>query len=186
MRENDVLFFNLHRRYLNYQPSYGGFLGIYILAAFLNHNGYAAQSFAGSLTEGKKLIDTACRNHLVSMIGLYCDYENVTENIFLSRYIKETYHIPVVVGGPQATALDLEFFQAAKCDLVGVYEGEMTVLEVVDYLLDGVGNLEDIKGIVYEKDGALVHTPLRPVIENLDALPFIDEECYLVPAVRGA
>lgn len=181
MRENDILFFNLHRRYLNYQPSYGGFLGIYMLAAFLNKNGYAAQSYAGSLVEGKQLIDEACQNQKVGMIDLYCDYENVTENMFLCRYIKETYGIPVVCGGPQATALGKEFFEKSHCDAVGVYEGELTVLETVDYFLDGIGELDQIQGLVFYRDGELVHTPLRPVIQNLDALPFIDSECYLVP-----
>ena len=40
MRENDVVFFNLHRRYVNTKSDYGGFLGIFLLAAFLNENGY--------------------------------------------------------------------------------------------------------------------------------------------------
>ena len=35
---DDVIFFNLHRRYVNHQPGYGGFLGIYQLAAFLKEN----------------------------------------------------------------------------------------------------------------------------------------------------
>ena len=52
MRDNDILFFNLHRRYLNASPQFGGFLGIFTLAAFLNENGYRAQSYAGQLTEG--------------------------------------------------------------------------------------------------------------------------------------
>ena len=31
MRENDVVFFNLHRRYVNTKNDYGGFLGIFLL-----------------------------------------------------------------------------------------------------------------------------------------------------------
>ena len=109
MRKNDIVFFNLHRRYINSFTKYGGFLGIFSLAAFLNANGYESQSFAGQLVEGKKLLDEICSTKSVSMIGLYCDYENVTENIFLCQYIKKTYNLPVIVGGPQATALDKDF-----------------------------------------------------------------------------
>ena len=29
----DIIFLNLHRKYLDYIPTYGGFLGIYILSA---------------------------------------------------------------------------------------------------------------------------------------------------------
>ena len=91
MRENDVVFFNLHRRYVNTKSDYGGFLGIFLLAAFLNENGYASQSFSGELMEGKALIDSICKDGKTQLIGLYCDFENVTENIFLSKYIKENY-----------------------------------------------------------------------------------------------
>ena len=57
MRENDIVFFNLHRRYLNHAPEYGGFLGIYLLSAFVNANGYQGQAFAGSLHQGKVILD---------------------------------------------------------------------------------------------------------------------------------
>lgn len=184
MRENDILFFNLHRRYINNAPRYGGFLGTFILAAFMNQNGYDAQGYAGSLMEGKKLLDEACQNHKVRMIDLYCDYDNVTENIFLSRYIKENYNIPVLVGGPQATALGEAFLDASQCDAIGRYEGEMTVLELANYFLDEVGSLAAIDGIMFKREGQVIITPDRAVIENLDALPFIDEACYLEPSAR--
>lgn len=179
MRENDVLFFNLHRRYINSTPEYGGFLGIFLLAAFLNSNGYKAQSYAGQLMEGKRLLDYACRNQKVSMIGLYCDYENVTENIFLSQYIKSTYNIPVIVGGPQATALGEEFIDKSQCDAIVRYEGEMTVLELVNFYIDDTGNKAAIDGITYKDNGKLIVNSDRKIIDNLDALPFVTDECFL-------
>ena len=80
MRNNDVIFFNLHRRYTNTAPQFGGFIGTFILAAVMKQNAMSP-SFAGTVMEGKRLIDEACQAHKVSVIGLYCDYENVTENI---------------------------------------------------------------------------------------------------------
>lgn len=186
MRENDVVFFNLHRRYINTQSNYGGFLGIFLLAAFLNDNGYASQAFAGQLVEGKRLIDEVCQNGKTQMIGLYCDFENVTENIFLSKYIKEQYHLPVIVGGPQATALGQEFLQKSHCDAVVRYEGELTVLELTSVLLDGDGSLRDIAGIMYLAEGRVAINQERALIENLDALPFITDECFLQPGKREA
>ena len=180
MRENDVVFFNLHRRYVNTKSDYGGFLGIFLLAAFLNENGYASQSFSGELMEGKALIDSICKDGKAQLIGLYCDFENVTENIFLSKYIKENYGLPVIVGGPQATALDRDFLVSSQCDAVVRYEGELTVLELSSLLLDGSGKLENIDGIMYlDEKGEAVINKDRPLIENLDALPFITDECYL-------
>ena len=54
MPELDILFLNLHRRYLNFEADFGGFLGIYYLSAYLRKNLYAAKGFSGTLNQGKK------------------------------------------------------------------------------------------------------------------------------------
>ena len=177
----DILFLNLHRRYLNIEPKHGGFLGIYLLAAFVKQEGYEAKSFSGTLEAGLQRLDKLCATNEVSMVGLYCDYENITENIFLSRHVKENYNLPVIVGGPQATALDEKFFRESKCDAVVRYEGELTVLELMNFFLEEVGDLKKISGISYLDGDELKTNPERPLIKNLDALPFIDETCYLEP-----
>lgn len=179
MRNNDIAFFNLHRRYVNNDSQFGSFLGIFLLSAFLSKNGHYAQGYAGALSEGKSLLDEICTQGLVKSIGLYCDYENVTENIYLSRYIKEQYGLPVFVGGPQATALGEKFLLDSTCDAIIRYEGELTMLELLDCVLDECGDFSDIRGIEYLLDGRLVQNPDRQPIANLDALPFIDDECYL-------
>lgn len=177
----DILFLNLHRRYLNDEPTHGGFLGIYLLAAFARQEGYEAKSFSGTLEAGLRHVEKICAEKNVLMIGLYCDYENITENIFLSRHIKENYNLPVIIGGPQATALDEKFFRESKCDAIVRYEGELTVLELMNFYLEEVGALEDIRGINYLRGDELIKNPERPLIKNLDALPFIDKNCYLEP-----
>ena len=184
MMENDIIFLNLHRRYINRKADYGGFLGIYQLAAFLKENGYEAQSFSGQLMEGMKILDEACAHDRTLMVGLYCDYANVTENIFLSHYIKETYGLPVIVGGPQATSLREEFMMKSNCDAVVRYEGELTVLELVQFFIDGSGSLDSMKGIMTMENGKCHIHEERPLIENLDALPLIDDSCYINPIVR--
>lgn len=175
----DILFLNLHRRYLNVEPNYGGFIGIYILSAFARQEGYEAKGYSGSLEKGLQILDELCAAEKVSMIGLYCDYENITENIFISRHVKEKYNLPVIVGGPQATALKENFFIVSKCDAVVRYEGEITVLELMNFYLEGVGELENILGTAYLTENGLKINSERPLIKNLDALPFIDAECYL-------
>lgn len=177
----DVLFLNLHRRCLNYEPTHGGFLGIYYLSAFLRKEGYEAKGFSGTFLEGTRFADGFCSADKVSIIGLYCDYDNVNENIFLSRRIKEQYNLPVIVGEPQATALDENFFTESKCDAVVLGEGELTVHELAKLFLDGSGELGKIRGIVYPMKGGLVKTPAREPIKNLDELPLITDDCYLEP-----
>ena len=181
MPELDILFLNLHRRYLNFEADFGGFLGIYYLSAYLRKNLYAAKGFSGTLNQGKKILDNFCAENKISMLGLYCDYDNVTENIFISRYVKENFNLPVIVGGPQATALEENFFVQSKCDAVVIGEGELTVLELTKFFIDGVGDLKNILGINFLTAECLQKNPARPLIKNLDDLPFIDEYCYLEP-----
>ena len=174
MRTRDILFLNLHR--LN-QPNpalHGDFVGLYIMAAFLEDNGYEARVFAGGLSEGLKTISYEFGGFKVRAIGLYCDYENIDEVAEVSRFIKEKYNVPVFVGGPQSPALDQKFFQAAQCDVVVRGEGELTMLELLGYYLNGSGDLASIKGITYlAEDGKLTIQPEQDLIQNLDALPFV-------------
>ena len=167
---------------MDYEPNRGGFLGIYLLSAFMNKEGFSAKGFSGSLEEGLKIINDLCKENKISMLGLYCDYDNVTENIFLSSYVKENFNLPVIIGGPQATALDEKFFVKSKCDAVVRYEGELTVLELANFFLEGIGSLEKILGITYLTSEGLKKNFERPLIQNLDALPFIDKNCYFEPS----
>ena len=178
----DVLFMNLHRRYLNISAKVGGFLGNYYLSAYLLDNGYKAKGYSGTLKDGKMILDELCANNDIKMLGLYLDYDNVTENIYISRYVKENYHIPVIIGGPQADALNIDFYEKSQCDAVVIGEGELTVYELTKFFISGKGKLEDILGIRYLNNSKIIRNPSRPLIENLDDLPFITENCYLEPA----
>lgn len=177
----DVLLINAHRRYLNFEPRYGGFLGVFLLSAFLRQEGYNVKGYTGTLIKSIEKTDELCGKNNLYMVGLYCDYENVTENIKLCRHIKEKYGLPVVVGGPQGTTLNEDFFEKSGCDAVCRYEGELTLLELANYFLEGAGSLDKISGIAYMDRGRLRINSERSPIVNLDNLPFIDETCYLEP-----
>ena len=177
---------NVHRPYCNNVSKFGGFSGIYLISAFVEENGFEAKAFAGTLHEGKKIVDEYCQGKSVSVIGLYCDYENVTENRFLCSYIKRKYGIPVLVGGPQATALKLEFYLETLCDVVVLGEGELTMLELLRHFVSGNIKLSEIKGIRYfdPDSNELRTTGARPLIKNLDALPFISRHNSLDDTFR--
>ena len=65
---------------------------------------------------------------------------------------------------------------APQLDSIVRFEGELTLLELVDLLSTGK-DWRGTQGIVYKKeDGAVVTTPLRSLIEDLDWLPFPDRD----------
>ncbi len=77
-----------------------------------------------------------------------------------------------VVGGQHYTALAQQTLESyPEIDLVVRGEGEQTLAEVVDSL-KGRGDMSDVKGISFRNNGEVVATPDRPLIDNLDDLPF--------------
>ena len=69
----------------------------------------------------------------------------------------------------------IEFHRVLKLipeiDTVVRHEGEITLLELFNNL-DTPERWSNIKGIVYRKGGKIESTPPRPLIEDLDSLPF--------------
>ena len=83
MPELDILFLNLHRRYLNFEADFGGFLGIYYLSAYLRKNLYAAKGFSGTLNQGKKILD----NFLISAPKIKFLQSDFIATMIMSRKI---------------------------------------------------------------------------------------------------
>jgi len=80
-----------------------------------------------------------------------------------------------VLGGPHATFMPLETLKSSEnLDAVVMGEGEETIVDLANHSNSGKNDLEDVKGIVYRdiESGNLKTTPKRPLINDLDSLPF--------------
>lgn len=72
---------------------------------------------------------------------------------------------------------------APQLDSVVRFEGELTLLELVDCL--GTGrDWRGVPGIAYRRAGEIVATPLRPLLPDLDELPYPDRSIE-PPAILG-
>jgi hypothetical protein len=80
--------------------------------------------------------------------------------------------ITIICGGSQPTINPEEVLQNGA-DICVIGEGEITVYELVKhYINEADTNLSSIFGIVYKNDGKIFHTQKRPLIKNLDSIPF--------------
>lgn len=79
-----------------------------------------------------------------------------------------------VIGGPHPTFTPEGTLKDEEAlDVVVVGEGEETLAEIAEeYKRNELKNFGDIKGIVYRDNGKINATPPRPLIKNLDDLPF--------------
>jgi tRNA A37 methylthiotransferase MiaB len=81
--------------------------------------------------------------------------------------------IKVVLGGPHPTLMSEETAALPNVDAVVRGEGEQTILDLVRAWDQG-RSLQGLPGVSYWDQEAqiVVHGPKRPLIENLDTLPF--------------
>ncbi len=75
-----------------------------------------------------------------------------------------------VLGGPHVTFMDESVLKEEAVDVIVRGEGEQTLLELAKNVSDPK-TLKDVEGITFRKDGQIVRTPNRKVMENLDDLP---------------
>ena len=86
---------------------------------------------------------------------------------------KVNKNIVTVLIGLHPSARPMECLAQPDVDFVVIGEPELTVLELVDTLEKrNVEKLKEVKGIAFNENGIAIRTPARPVIENLDSLPF--------------
>jgi anaerobic magnesium-protoporphyrin IX monomethyl ester cyclase len=88
--------------------------------------------------------------------------------------------------GTHATALSDYILEKGYCDIIVQGEPEHTVLETIRHLED----LTDVLGISYRKGSEIVKNADRPLIENLDELPFpardlVDNSKYHIVSFPG-
>ena len=96
------------------------------------------------------------------------------------------FHHPraiIVTGNTLGTSVPEIVLNKTKADICVVGEGDETFVDLI-HALDEGRSLSSVPGIAYRDDGKYVRTPERPVIDNIDAIPFpnydlFDIEVYL-------
>ncbi|NIM47627.1 MAG: radical SAM protein [Candidatus Aenigmarchaeota archaeon] len=99
------------------------------------------------------------------LVGITATTPLVKEAWNLTKYFRKK-RIPVILGGPHPSALPEESLKYA--DIVIRNEGELTMKK----LCENWDKKEKVIGISYKKNGKIIHNPPRPLIKNLDELPF--------------
>lgn len=95
---------------------------------------------------------------------------SIYSDIECSRIVKEESNARVIMVGPHVSALPEETLLLAKgaVDIACIGEYDYSVKEAVERC----NNLDAVPGIAYYKDGNVKRTAVRPLIKNLDELPF--------------
>lgn len=99
--------------------------------------------------------------------------------------------LPIVVGGAHVSAAPEQTLNDSRADICVVGEGEVTFSEILQALPQLEDRLPTIAGIVYREDGKPKRTALRPMIDDIDTIPYpardlVDDADYVGLSHRKA
>jgi anaerobic magnesium-protoporphyrin IX monomethyl ester cyclase len=154
-----------------------GNLGMGYLAAVLRRHGCVPEMI--EVRESPAVIAARLLEWRPLLVGFSLIFQ-----FFLPQYRRIAQHLRAAgitchftIGGHYPSLCHEELLRNfPEIDSVVRYEGEETLIELVDRLHAGE-NWRGISGIAYARDGQIVATEARPLVQDLDALPFPDRPC---------
>lgn len=89
--------------------------------------------------------------------------------------VKKMTDVAMVFTGRHVTATTEETMKMFKSiDIVARGEYDYTVLDIANELNNG-HNLKEVLGITFRENGDIIDTPVRPLVQDLDSIPFVSK-----------
>src|ERR1700722_3539062 len=147
-------------------------LGLLYLSGYLKSRGHGVEVYDSTFGERGELVSLL--EHGAGVIGIYTNLMTRPSVLRIMSAAKACGW-QVVLGGPESANYAEEYLEAGA-DVIVIGEGELTLDELLLALpRAGTHALAHVRGIVFRDDsGAIVRTPERAKIADLDALPLPD------------
>jgi len=104
----------------------------------------------------------------------------------VARMVRARLDVPVIFGGIHATAVPDRVIKNPFVDMVCVGEGEEAMVELAASMEGGATDTS-IENIWFKRDGRVIKNPVRPLVQDLDSLPYPDKELFAphIPIYHG-
>jgi len=155
------------------QINYWQPLGTLYVASAMMQAGHEVRFLNGAFIRHDEII-AQLRAFSPDAVGLYSTAFGWDKARFTARAIKELDRdVFVFVGGPYPIAAKGRCLEEdpGNIDAVVTGEGEITVVEMIQGLAEGK-SLAGVEGIAYREKGRVVENAPRPLITDLDSIPF--------------
>ncbi len=140
-------------------------------------NKFLSKVFSREKSNLKKL-----KNLNPDLIGFSCTTAHYQWARDFARKVKKALpKTPIIFGGVHPTLVPELVMKEGAIDFVCQGEGEEPLLELLRNLERGCkGDINDfeIKNIWYKKNGRVKSNPLRPLLHDLDELPYLDKDLF--------
>lgn len=151
-------------------------LGIMRISSLLRqHHFDVFAAEANSITLSKKLRELT-RNYQIVVVGYSLPTVFAPFYLKLNRQLKNNFNFISLFGGPHPT-FSPEMIEEEGVDIICRGEGEYPSLELVQRLSNSL-LIDDIDNLWVKKDGYIIKNELRPLIHDLDSLPFADRALF--------
>ena len=149
-------------------------------ASVLRNKGYNLTFHDNMFSEAPSDIAIELKNSPSSVFLLYDDgfnyltkmcLTNMRQAAFTMMRIAKEHGCTVIISSSDATDHFGDYLENGA-DYVIKGEGEITLLELIGALSNGIKNMMGIPGLIYTSDHHIIHTPPRTVSRNLDDIPF--------------
>lgn len=161
----------------HYLPEGRIYLGIGYLSAYLKREGHRTSLIHLVHPVGREELLERVRRESPDVLAF-----SSTTHMFphVSRWvswIKEEMDIFTICGGAHPTLDPEGALREAPLDAVCLGEGEEALAELCAALEEG-RDPSNVASLWFRKEGKVKRNPVRPLVENLDTLPFPDREIF--------
>ncbi len=148
-------------------------LGIYYLASSVRQAGHEVRVIDGEAEEMTVSdIGSKAMEYMPDIVGISSTTVAFPRALEVAREIKARIpEVPVVVGGPHATAVREEVMINPEIDYAIFGEGEEALKELLDTLTTG-SKLAHVRGLAFRDSAVTIMNEARPFIGNMDSIPF--------------
>lgn len=151
-------------------------IGLTLVAAMAERLGHEAEILDLALEKNEAIADARLyaklrekKFDLIGFTAMTVEYESAAR---AARRVKQfDPRVPIVFGGQHPTVKAEEVASETFCDFVVKGEGEATFAEFVKALASGTP-LEQVKGLLFQRNGEVLNTGDRDPILDLDGLPW--------------
>ncbi len=157
-------------------------MGLASISAVLKEKGHKVELFDTTfiMKEPFEKIADKLKSHMaefkpeVLLIGC-----RSLEHDFMNKLIKATNkdRLPVIVGGQHPTVAPEEVIKSEFVDYICVSEGEEAISDLIE-AIETKSDSTKIQNIWAKKDGKIFRNPIRPLMKDLDKLPFPDCDLF--------
>lgn len=149
-------------------------LGIMTLSAVLKKGGFKTEVVVAE----EKVVAEKLKENGHTIMAYSTPTFLAKFNIEFNQKIKKRFkNVYSIFGGPHATYYP-EMIENEGVDAICVGEGEGAIHELATNLANGLP-LTNIMNLWVKENGTIHKNPLRPLVENLDELPYPDRDIFL-------